>query len=341
MTQRDLEAKLFKDGLTNGTTRLIELNGENVEKEKEKEEEEEERGENIRSCFCEPHATLVETFQKNFALLCGKTWFLPKIGRLYDVDPETVLQVEKYKTSGYVAYTLWTIRSDGSPEIRSDDLTVRTFCHRYCNLTPRTKGKLEAREEIANTTQIASPTQMQPVMSVSESCQPTMLLVRKLSPEARLPERQTAGSAGYDLFSPVGFEIRPQEMLSIPLDIVLAVPEGFYGRIAPKSSLALLGIDVNAGVIDSDYRGMVRVLLENRSSTSFASKPGSAIAQLILCKIATPPVVLVSHLDDTERGAGGFGSTENKWRSTNANAEIRVGDNNSSVNQDEELEMVG
>ncbi len=93
-------------------------------------------------------------------------------------------------------------------------------------------------------------------------------------------------------------------------DIAIAVPAGTYGRVAPRSGLALkAGIDTGAGVIDADYRGNVGVILFNHSDTDFAVAAGDRIAQLILEAIVTPPVAAVDELDDTDRGADGFGST--------------------------------
>ena len=93
-------------------------------------------------------------------------------------------------------------------------------------------------------------------------------------------------------------------------DLSIAVPAGTYGRVAPRSGLALKhGIDTGAGVIDEDYRGNVGVILFNHSDADFAVAAGDRIAQLVLEAIVTPPVAVVAELDETARGAGGFGST--------------------------------
>lgn len=91
------------------------------------------------------------------------------------------------------------------------------------------------------------------------------------------------------------------------------MPEGTYGRVAPRSGLAWKNfIDVGAGVIDQDYRGNVGVILFNHSDTPFEIKKGDRIAQLILERIVHPVVVEADTLSDTDRGAGGFGSTGTK-----------------------------
>lgn len=90
----------------------------------------------------------------------------------------------------------------------------------------------------------------------------------------------------------------------------MAIPSGYYGRVAPRSGLAVKHfIDVGAGVIDEDYRGPLGVVLFNHGQNDFAVKKGDRIAQLLLEKIATPDIEVVEDLDETERGAGGFGST--------------------------------
>ncbi len=90
----------------------------------------------------------------------------------------------------------------------------------------------------------------------------------------------------------------------------MEIPEGHYGRIAPRSSLAArCGIDVMAGVIDCDYRAEVAVILINHGEAVVLITAGSRIAQLILERISTPPTRIVQTLSVTERGAGGFGST--------------------------------
>lgn len=92
--------------------------------------------------------------------------------------------------------------------------------------------------------------------------------------------------------------------------LAFAIPVGNYGRIAPRSGLAAKhSIDVGAGVIDADYRGEVRVLLFNHSDIDFAINEGDRIAQMIIEKYTLTDLVEVQELDDTVRGAGGFGST--------------------------------
>jgi dUTP pyrophosphatase len=140
------------------------------------------------------------------------------------------------------------------------------------------------------------------------------LNVRKLVPHATLPARATAGAAGYDLFSADGYIILPGHRVVVSTGITVELPPGTYGRIAPRSGLAVKhGLDCLAGVIDPDYTGELKVVLLNTDvRTPFPIRPGYRIAQLILEKYETADVVEVpSECTSltTERGAAGFGST--------------------------------
>lgn len=134
--------------------------------------------------------------------------------------------------------------------------------------------------------------------------------VRLLSEDATVPKRGTPYAAGYDLSSAEHNEVPARGRKLIKTHVAVAIPPGTYARVAPRSGLAFKhGIDVMAGVIDEDYRGEVGVILYNTSDEPFQISIGDRVAQLILEKIETPPVHVVDELDDTERGAGGFGST--------------------------------
>ena len=136
------------------------------------------------------------------------------------------------------------------------------------------------------------------------------LQVQLLSDNAKIPAKATEGAAGYDIYSAEEQTIAPHSRKLINTDIAIAPPPGTYGQITSRSGLALkYGIDTRAGVIDSDYRGNIGVLLENTSDQAFTVKPGDRIAQLILYYIANPQVETVQQLNETERGSGGFGST--------------------------------
>ena len=127
--------------------------------------------------------------------------------------------------------------------------------------------------------------------------------------DAQAPTRGSDEAAGYDLYSYENQTITPNKIKLIDTGISIRVPEGTYGRIAPRSSVSKKGILINAGVIDRDYRGPVKVMVHNLSNNDYVINKNDRIAQLILEQIKTPPVELVEELDDTERGEGGFGST--------------------------------
>ena len=128
---------------------------------------------------------------------------------------------------------------------------------------------------------------------------------------AKMPTRGSKYSAGLDLYSVESVEILPQERKMVSTGLSVTVPTGCYGRVAPRSGLAYKhGVDVFAGVIDSDYTGLVKVILYNSDKeNTFKVNVGDRIAQLILEKILIPDVVNVNGLDKTDRGDGGFGST--------------------------------
>ena len=136
--------------------------------------------------------------------------------------------------------------------------------------------------------------------------------VKKLSYDSIIPTRGSDGAAGYDLYSNMDCVIRASERGLVSTGITIVLPSGVYGRIAPRSGLAVkYGIQVGAGVIDPDYTGEVKVVLFNHGEKDFEIKKGDRIAQLILEKCETPPIKEINIVEDTDRGAGGFGSTGN------------------------------
>jgi dUTP pyrophosphatase len=126
---------------------------------------------------------------------------------------------------------------------------------------------------------------------------------------AVIPQRSSEEAAGFDLYSYEDGEILPNETKLFDTGISFKVPKGTYGRIAPRSGLSKKGLMVNAGVIDRDYTGPVKVMLHNLGNKSYVINKDDRIAQLIIEKIETPKVILLDKLEETERGEGGFGST--------------------------------
>lgn len=138
-------------------------------------------------------------------------------------------------------------------------------------------------------------------------------------PYAIIPQKGSRYAAGYDLHSVEETMVPGRGKALVKTGLSFAIPTGNYGRIAPRSGLALkFGIDTGAGVIDSDYRGEVHVLLFNHSDKDFkGSRPirtalvnkGDRIAQMIIEKITDTEIVVTDKLPVTERGDLGFGST--------------------------------
>jgi dUTP pyrophosphatase len=136
------------------------------------------------------------------------------------------------------------------------------------------------------------------------------LLFKRLHPEARLPSRGSERAAGLDLCAIERVTLAPGGRAAVRTGLAVAIPTGFYGRVAPRSGLAVRhGIDVLAGVIDSDYRGEILCAIVNHGSEPFEIEPGARVAQLVVEAIATPEPAWADDLEETERGAGGFGST--------------------------------
>ena len=130
-----------------------------------------------------------------------------------------------------------------------------------------------------------------------------------LSPGAIAPTRGSSGAAGYDLYANEDATIGETEFTPVNTGVSVAIPTGYYGRIAPRSGLAAKhGVIIGGGVIDEDYRGELKVLMSCLQGLYDVSR-GERIAQLILEKITTPELEIVTSLDDTDRGSDGFGST--------------------------------
>lgn len=140
---------------------------------------------------------------------------------------------------------------------------------------------------------------------------PDVLRFKQLDSRAVLPARGSALAAGLDVCSIEDVELRPKQRALVRTGLAVAIPPGFYGRVAPRSGLAVKqGLDVLAGVIDSDYRGELCCALYNTGDDVISLPAGSRICQLIIEQIITPETAWVVDLDQTARGAGGFGSTD-------------------------------
>ena len=138
--------------------------------------------------------------------------------------------------------------------------------------------------------------------------------VKKLHPNAQLPTYGSEFAAGADLYACLeeAVTIQPGETFWVPTGIALEVPVGCAGLVYARSSLGAkrgLAPANKVGVVDSDYRGEVRVVLLNHSKEPQTVQPGERVAQFVITPVLTPTYVEAEELDDTSRGAGGFGST--------------------------------
>ncbi len=129
-----------------------------------------------------------------------------------------------------------------------------------------------------------------------------------------LPEYATQGSAGMDIRANLDapLTLKPLERFLVPTGLFIQLPEGFEAQMRPRSGLAIKqGITClnSPGTIDSDYRGELKVILINLSDTNQVIQPGDRIAQMVIAKTEKADLILVQHLNETERGAGGFGHT--------------------------------
>jgi dUTP pyrophosphatase len=135
--------------------------------------------------------------------------------------------------------------------------------------------------------------------------------IKRLSEAAVIPAQATQGDAGYDLYSTSAKTIlAPGDRSGFNTGIAVAIPEGYVGYIKPRSGLAARhGIDVLGGVIDSGYRGEIKVLLLNTGKVDADIAHGERIAQLVIQPVASVVFGDIDALEESERGDGGFGST--------------------------------
>ena len=140
----------------------------------------------------------------------------------------------------------------------------------------------------------------------------TVIQVILLSSTATAPTTGTKHSAGIDLACDEAFTLQPNERRLIGTGIAMAIPLGMWGEIKPRSGLAgNYGIDIMAGVIDSDYRGEIKVLMINQGNRPLHCWPGDRIAQMVVQRHESVKIMAVNELENTARGSECFGSTGN------------------------------
>ncbi len=135
------------------------------------------------------------------------------------------------------------------------------------------------------------------------------LSIKKLTEDAKPPVRAHEGDAGLDLFGLADVILAPRTPMRVPTGIAMAIPAGFVGMICDRSSLGTKGIRVLGGIVDAGYRGEVQILLINLKDEPFIIAKGDKVAQMLILPVNLCAVEEVSDLDNTSRGADGFGST--------------------------------
>ena len=138
------------------------------------------------------------------------------------------------------------------------------------------------------------------------------LRFRKVHPDAVLPAYAHPSDAGMDVRSVADLTIRPGSRALVPTGLVVLLPPGYEAQVRPRSGLALKGgvTVLNApGTIDAGYRGEIGVILVNLGEADFQGAKGDKIAQLVIAPVTRPEIVETTEVDETDRGAGGFGST--------------------------------
>jgi dUTP pyrophosphatase len=140
------------------------------------------------------------------------------------------------------------------------------------------------------------------------------LKVKKLDHAHSEPTYATSGAAGMDLYAAVEtpVHIKPLERFAVPTGLIFEVPEGYEAQVRARSGLAIkhgICLANGIGTIDSDYRGEVKVLIVNLGTNTYTINPGDRIAQVLISPVVKADVMVVNEIEETQRSAGGFGST--------------------------------
>lgn len=135
------------------------------------------------------------------------------------------------------------------------------------------------------------------------------LKIKKLNDRAKLPKKHNKNDAAYDLFSIEDIKLAAGQTSIINTGICMEIPVGYYGQIQSRSSIALKGVFVTGGVIDSGYRGEIMIITNNISSETYSVREGDRVAQIIFHRIENFDLTEVTTLDEINDRGGGFGSS--------------------------------
>ncbi|EFO90512.1 CRE-DUT-1 protein [Caenorhabditis remanei] len=204
--------------------------------------------------------------------------------------------------------------NDADFEVKKGDRIAQLICEQIGNGTYEEVNSLETTDRGAggfgSTGQSAMATETTVTPTTTSTSERVAVRFTALNENAQTPTYGSQEAAGADLYSAEDVVVPAKSKMCVSTGIQMELPFGYYGRVAPRSGLAAKHfIDVGAGVVDSDYRGEVKVLLFNFNNTDFEVKKGDRIAQLVCEKIGHCVYEAVSELENTDRGAGGFGST--------------------------------
>ena len=148
---------------------------------------------------------------------------------------------------------------------------------------------------------------------IPQTNEDTVIKIKKLTDTATMPTKSRKTDAGYDLYADEDIAIYPEDTKLISTSIAFAIPDGYAGLIWDRSGLGSKGIHRHAGVVDSSYRGEVKVALSNSRSSDkdniYFINRGDRIAQILFQKVPHFELVETEELDDTDRGSSGFGSS--------------------------------
>jgi len=139
-----------------------------------------------------------------------------------------------------------------------------------------------------------------------------MIAVKRLSAQAVLPQYQSSGASGFDFHASENVTLEPGETKLVPTGLAFEVPRGQELQVRPRSGLSLktkLRIPNSPGTVDADYRGEVKIIMENTGDAAHFIQVGDRIAQGVICPVIQVQLEEVQELSNTARGEGGFGST--------------------------------
>jgi len=134
--------------------------------------------------------------------------------------------------------------------------------------------------------------------------------IKKIAEDVKAPNFAKEGDAGLDMYSNEEVLLKPGDIHAVATGVCMEIPHGFVGLVWDKSGLALKsGVKTMGGVIDSGYRGEVKIIIKNLSNEILNIEKGQKVAQMLIQKVENPEIKIVEELSETERGHQGFGST--------------------------------